>query len=278
MTDRQSPNNNFALTGVAETLLWPLWTRTTEARKLNGFFDDPIGIALIDHLDYDFAKFGRPNGWHAVRSKFSDNLIRRFLAAHPHGTVVALGEGLETQFWRTDNGSVHWISVDLPDAIAVRRRFLPPEPRNSLIACSALDAAWMDAVSAAEPVFVSAAGLLMYFTRPEVEGLLRAIAERLPNAELFCDLIPPWLSRRTLKGLYTTRRYRTPAMPFGLGIDDIPVFLAGAGGFVVLQSVTYPQAFPEWSPVGAAAMRIPWLRRHAPSLVHAHLRPNEAAT
>jgi O-methyltransferase involved in polyketide biosynthesis len=32
-----------------------------------------------------------------------DREVRRFLAAHPGGTVVALGEGLETQFWRVDN-------------------------------------------------------------------------------------------------------------------------------------------------------------------------------
>jgi hypothetical protein len=30
-------------------------------------------------------------------------VVRRFVAQHPAGTVVALGEGLETQFWRVDN-------------------------------------------------------------------------------------------------------------------------------------------------------------------------------
>ena len=39
----------------------------------------------------------------------------RFLAANPDGTVVALGEGLETGFWRVDNGSVNWLTVELPE-------------------------------------------------------------------------------------------------------------------------------------------------------------------
>lgn len=43
---------------------------------------------------------------------------------HPAGTVVALGEGLETQFWRVDNGAVRWVGVDLSEAEALRRRFL----------------------------------------------------------------------------------------------------------------------------------------------------------
>ena len=41
---------------------------------------------------------------------------------HPAGTVVALGEGLETQFWRPDNGRVRWLSVDLPAADRSDRR------------------------------------------------------------------------------------------------------------------------------------------------------------
>ena len=28
--------------------------------------------------------------------------------------MVALGEGLETQFWRVDNGRVRWLTVDCP--------------------------------------------------------------------------------------------------------------------------------------------------------------------
>jgi O-methyltransferase involved in polyketide biosynthesis len=47
---------------------------------------------------------------------------RRFLAANPDGTVVALGEGLETQFWRVDNGRVRWLTVDLPETIAAASR------------------------------------------------------------------------------------------------------------------------------------------------------------
>lgn len=33
-----------------------------------------------------------------------DDAVRDFLAAHPDGTVVTLAEGLETQYWRVDNG------------------------------------------------------------------------------------------------------------------------------------------------------------------------------
>jgi O-methyltransferase involved in polyketide biosynthesis len=39
-------------------------------------------------------------------------------------TAVALGEGLETQFWRVDNGRCRWLTVDVPEARQVRERLL----------------------------------------------------------------------------------------------------------------------------------------------------------
>ena len=37
--------------------------------------------------------------------------------------MVELGTGLNTRFERTDNGTAHWIDLDLPDTIALRRQF-----------------------------------------------------------------------------------------------------------------------------------------------------------
>jgi O-methyltransferase involved in polyketide biosynthesis len=96
---------------------------------------DPYAVSLIERLDYPFAeRFGggrRLAQWQALRTLRFDMEARRFLAAHPGGaTVVALGEGLETQFWRVDNGRVDWIAVDLPEAIEVRPVRCPLVPRG----------------------------------------------------------------------------------------------------------------------------------------------------
>ena len=92
---------------------------------------DPRAVEIVDRLDYDFGDASRGAGWHAVRVATFDAAIRRFLARHPSGTVVALGEGLETQFWRVDNGRMRWISVDLPEALELRRKLLPEGPRQA---------------------------------------------------------------------------------------------------------------------------------------------------
>src|SRR4051812_9775241 len=136
------------LSGVPETALWTLYHRAIAARK--GVLDDPKAIELVDRIDHPFQeRFGNGElaAWQGLRVRAFDNEIRRFIAANPDATVVALGEGLETQFWRVDNGRVRWVTVDLPESLEVRSRLLPPEsdPRRAF-AGSALDEAWMDEV------------------------------------------------------------------------------------------------------------------------------------
>lgn len=148
--------------------------------------------------------------------------MRDFLAVHPGGTVVALGEGLETQFWRVDNGRVRWLTVDLPEVIDLRARLLPGSPRQSAVACSALDERWMDAVALPSPVLITAQGLLMYLERSEADRLIRACAGRFPGGALVFDVVPRWLSRSTATGKATTTRgYAIPPMLWGMDADDL---------------------------------------------------------
>jgi O-methyltransferase involved in polyketide biosynthesis len=75
----------------------------------------------------------------APRARRFDLEITRFLTTHPAATVVVLGDGLETQFWRVDNAQARWLSVDLAETVDARRRLLPASERQWTVACSALD-------------------------------------------------------------------------------------------------------------------------------------------
>lgn len=273
MNDAANGKIDLGLSGVPETLLWPLYFRAYDARKDDNFLNDPLGVSLADRIAYDFSKFGKPNAAHAVRAKFGDDLVRAFLESNPEATIVSLGEGLETEFWRVDNGTVTWISVDLPESIAARRQLLPPDPRNILIECSAFDPAWIDAIDTTKPVFIVAAGLFMYFERDVVVGLLNTISARLPQSQIYFDTIPPWLSRRTRNGWRPTKRYTTPPMPFGVGIDEIGSFAGAVSGMQLIHVCAYPEPYPKRMPILAFLSRIPLLRSRAPALVHATFQP-----
>jgi O-methyltransferase involved in polyketide biosynthesis len=186
------------LGGVPETLLWTLYHRALEARRDDAVLDDPKGLELVDALDYPFAeRFGGHAALaqaQALRVRRFDIEVRRFLAANPDGTVVALGEGLETQFWRVDNGRVDWVTVDVPEAIEVRERLLPPNERQTLIARSAFDESWMDEVDGTAGVLITAQGLFMYFGYADVERLVHACRARFPDATLVFDAVSRWLA------------------------------------------------------------------------------------
>jgi O-methyltransferase involved in polyketide biosynthesis len=209
------------LEGIPETALWTLHMRASEAARPDSVIDDPQAVRLADRIDFPFEqRFGAPRlaQWQALRARAFDDEIARFLAAHPDGTVVALGEGLETGFWRVDNGRVTWLSVDLPEMAALRRELLPGAPNLRLIEGSALDYGWMDEVDASRGVLLTAQGLLMYFTADEAHGLIEACRERFPGGGLIFDAIPRWLSERSKRGgLKGPAGYEPP--PWLWGID-----------------------------------------------------------
>jgi hypothetical protein len=87
-------------------------------------------ILIHDAIDYNFHQhFGTPGGSLAARAAQIDRSLRDWLTRHPDGLVVSLGEGLETQAERVDNGRMRWLSVDLPQAMALRERFITPGGR-----------------------------------------------------------------------------------------------------------------------------------------------------
>lgn len=201
MTDGEGQRRvRVELGGVPETLLWNLYHRALAASGPHPLLTDPKAVELVERIDYPFerlAQRGGPSGqWHGLRVRRFDEQVRRFLIEHPEGTVVALGEGLETQFWRVDNGQVRWVTVELPETVAVRRALLPDGPRQRTVACSATDERWTAEVDASRGVLITAQGLLMYFQPAEVDRLVDLCARRFPGGALVFDAVPKWMIAR----------------------------------------------------------------------------------
>jgi O-methyltransferase involved in polyketide biosynthesis len=210
------------LSGVPETMLWTLYYRATEARRPDAVLRDPRAVELVDAIDYPFEeRFGRAVDWQAqwqgLRARRFDVEVRRFMRDHPGGTVVALGEGLETQFWRVDDGRVRWLTVDLPESVDVRSSLLPAESeRQQVVANSALDEAWMDEVDVSAGVLITAQGLLMYLQPDESRGLVASCARQFPGGAMVFDTAPRWFSQATQRGkVKTAQGYQAPPMPWG---------------------------------------------------------------
>jgi O-methyltransferase involved in polyketide biosynthesis len=258
------------LAGVSVTLLWSLHNRASEARRPDGILVDPESIRIQSAIDYDFVRhFGVSLGLLAGRAVEIDRALRSWLERHPKGIVVSLGEGLETQSGRVDNSQLRWLSVDLPDAIRLRERFLAPTDRFRHIAASALDPVWMDAVDPSSDVFIVAQGLLMYLAPEGVRQLFVSIADRFPGSALVFDTIPRWFSDLTLVGLNQTASYRLPSMPWGIDRDEVEPTLRRWHAHVATVAFL-PYLSPRGLPRLFAEMtnQIPVARHGVPSLVY----------
>ncbi|MEM7364764.1 MAG: class I SAM-dependent methyltransferase [Pseudomonadota bacterium] len=257
------------LSGVPETMLWPLWHRVGVARGGESLLPDPVADDLVNRIDYPFQDhFGKPSVFAAIRARYCDDLIRTYVGiAGTEALVIGLGEGLETQPWRLADSTPNWFSVDLPEAIAVRERLLPHHPRTRLIAGSAFDTDWMDQIPSGSKPFITASGLLMYFAPDAIKRMLAGIAERFPGAELFFDTLPPMFGASG--PMRVTRQYTSPELPWRISIDDVPSFLVSCGWSVV-SSLTYAEPYPDRLRFYAFLSKIgPIRRRLAPGLIHA---------
>jgi O-methyltransferase involved in polyketide biosynthesis len=178
---------------VQRTLFFPLLARARETGRKRPLLVDPKAVELVRGIDFDPATYdqGFMSFVVVVRTMILDWWVSQFLADHPDGTVVELGTGLNSRFERTDNGSVRWIDLDLPDTIGLRRRFFADTARRRMLAASLLDEDWLaDVASCPGPYFFVSDGVLVYLPEGDVTGALARIAARFPGALLAFDTYP----------------------------------------------------------------------------------------
>lgn len=199
---------------VSDTGLLTAFCHAIESRSRDPLLRDPVGEAVADRLRPLLAASPKPLlrklaagkirrdlvYYIALRARQYDRYARDFVARHPEGGVVNLGCGLDTRFWRIDDGRLHCHDLDLPEMIALKQRLVPEDPRYHLIGSSVLDHAWMDRLAAESPgpfIFL-AEGLFMYLPGEGVRALVTALAERFAGSELVVETFNArWLGPAT---------------------------------------------------------------------------------
>jgi O-methyltransferase involved in polyketide biosynthesis len=178
---------NVDLKKVPQTLLMPLYGRAKMSEQKYSPIHDKRAIKLVNSLDYNFSELAQRVGpatlfWVARAYQF-DEAIKDYLRLYSDAVIVNLGAGLETAFYRVDNGTLTWVDLDLPEVINLRRELLPPPDRVHYIAKSILDYSWIDEVKTLGTHFLFfAGGLFMYFSEEQVKSFFLEMANQFPNS------------------------------------------------------------------------------------------------
>lgn len=233
---------------VTDTALVTLWCRAIEARRADAIVDDPMAIRLVESIDYDFSRFKLAADRQdlALRTLAFDNGTHSYLSAHPKATVVALGEGMQTSFWRLDAAGVghefRWLTLDLPPIIELRQRLLPGSPRMQACTQSVLDFSWMEQVDPQYGVFITAEGLLPYLEPSEALDLIRECASRFPGGQMMFDLPPKSQALLAARPrLWKVMRGDWPRTPFSLTVRELAKLADSVPGVRVVHDLPLPR-------------------------------------
>ncbi len=211
---------NAKLTGIPETLLIPLWARAKEGEMPNPIMRDTKASKMLTEIDYDFSKFEK--SWLsqlgvAIRTMLLDNAVSFFLEQNPEAVVINLGAGLDTRHERLGAKNIDWYELDVPESIALRRKFFKETPRYHFVEKSMLEESWMEEINdEGRPVLLIAEGLFMYFSEEELRPLFSTLVKRFPEAEVLFEMLPPIMVGKSKHHDSLSKMEQAPEFKWGL--------------------------------------------------------------
>jgi len=281
----QTPSLEQQISNVSATAFITLFARAAETQSAHPVIDDPQAVALAARIrpllaqsDRDLCQrlaAGRLEPLVVVtvsqRARCFDRHVRNFCArqpaAGPAPVVVNLGCGLDTRFFRIDDGRLLYYDLDLPPMIALKQTLVAEQPRYRFIASSVLDFAWMDALAElGERDFIFLAeGLFMYLPPADVQALVTALAQRFPGSELAAEVFNNFWLREPWKGWVNRKMQRRLGFSadagFQSGVDDERHFERWGHGIRFLDDWAY------YDDRDAKLRSLNWMR-HVPFLRH----------
>lgn len=201
-----------------ETLLITLYSRV--AACPGSILADEKAQAVFAQVDFDFEQLHVPTGTRltvCLRARKFDDIVVEFLGEHPRGTVLHLGCGLDTRYFRVDNGKTEWYDLDFPSVIELRGKFFQESERYHTIPSSVTDLAWIDTVPQPEDgALILAEGLLMYLDEEQVIALIGRLKSRFPGSILAFDAF----SSLTARNIHRNPSMKATGAVVRWGIDD----------------------------------------------------------
>ena len=189
------------LNAVGETALLTLYARAKDYESDQSVLKDQKSWDILNHIDYDFYQFKDVNmSYYGIlgRAKVIDEEIRNFISLYPDCIVVSLGAGLDTMFYRVDNGYIDWYNIDFAGVIEARTQFFEPHERVHNLVSSITDELWTKNIEInGRKLLLVSEGVVMYLTLDEMKQFLGLLTDSFEEFTLYLDMISPYVAKRT---------------------------------------------------------------------------------
>ncbi|MDO4796523.1 MAG: class I SAM-dependent methyltransferase [Coriobacteriales bacterium] len=230
---------------VEDTLYVPMLGRIYASEHFRGILYDEKALGLKDRLPPGMVECSTQTQYtllaSASRSANMDRYIAGFIGRRPDGVIVQLGVGLETTFYRDDNGHTRWYGIDLPHVIDYRRTLLPDHGRETCIAGDAFEPAWAERVRAdhpSAPLLVTASGLFYYFEEERVLDLMHML-QGFGDVELLFDAVNKGGMTMMRKKHMKTVGHADAQMFFYVDSANMLASKVGGGAYVLAEERFY---------------------------------------
>lgn len=195
--------SNEKIGGVAETMLQTLYARAKESQKPNHKIYDEKAVEIVRKMDYDFSLADKDTAMSSgvvARTIVLDRMVSDFVKEHPDTTVVNIACGMDTRFYRVDNGQIHWYNIDLPVTMEVRERYIVEDERVRNIPVSAMDDSWTEQIQDTTGcVLVIVEGLSMYLTEKDIKQILSIIDRKFTDVTVFMEILNPKFVKKNVE-------------------------------------------------------------------------------
>ena len=189
------------LNAVGETALLTLYARAKDYESDQSVLKDQKSWDILKHIDYDFDQFKDVKmSYYGIlgRAKVTDEEIRNFISLYPDCIVVSLGAGLDTMFYRVDNGYIDWYNIDFAGVIEARTQFFEPHERVHNLVSSITDELWTKNIEInGRKLLLVSEGVVMYLTLDEMKQFLGLLTDSFEEFTLYLDMISPYVAKRT---------------------------------------------------------------------------------
>lgn len=214
---------------MAEYCLDNLISLATEEEK-ELLFNRELSLSLTNHI--------------AIRARKCDSIANDYISKNPSSTVVNLGCGFDTRYWRIDNKKCTYIELDLPEIVQIKKAILKDRLCYEIIGCSVLDTSWIDRVTSKgnRNFLLIAEALFMYLPRADVISLFKTFSERFHHSQIVLEVVAEKYTRSIWKKIVTMKTKRElgfAGSSYQFGIKNARELESFANGIEVINEWSY---------------------------------------